>query len=175
MGELSIQVKVLQETAPILFTWWNAESDSAEGCLVTCGCQNWCLVQEMDVTSKKNRNPNRNKLDIKDSSNLGKERAMKLCRALEQAEILSISSGVHGESILETEACGRFQCGKSKQEDIESIPKVRTGPDLVEGSDIEMNPDKRDEIFKQSQEMDEVCTETIAGNEGLPLSGTRRV
>ncbi|PIK41792.1 hypothetical protein BSL78_21350 [Apostichopus japonicus] len=38
-----------------------------------------------------------------------------------------------------------------------------------------MNPDKRDEIFKQSQEMDEVCTETIAGNEGLPLSGTRRV
>lgn len=168
-------MKVLQETAPILFTWWNAESDSAEGCLVTCGCQNWCLVQEMDVTSKKNRNPNRNKLDIKDSSNLGKEGAMKLCRALEQAEILSISSGVHGESILETEACGRFQRGKSKQEDIESIPKVRTGPDLVEGSDIEMNPDKRDEIFKQSQEMDEVCTETIAGNEGLPLSGTRRV
>lgn len=94
MDEVDIQIKVLKENNPILFTWWNKETKTVEGCIVTCHCQDFGIYYSSYAKSVKGRK-SKDCFEVFSSDG-----TVKFAEALEKAEILTLPKETDCESIL---------------------------------------------------------------------------
>ncbi|KAJ8040118.1 hypothetical protein HOLleu_14324 [Holothuria leucospilota] len=104
-GELDIQIKVLKQGTPVFFTWLSKDSNTIEGYLVTCPCQNLGLVDGSSL-----------KMKAKVAKGCSEISPMNLAKALHVAEIVTISKGAETRSALGRENHHKRRYAKLERE-----------------------------------------------------------
>lgn len=154
MDEVDIQIKVLKENNPILFTWWNKETETVEGCIVTCHCQDFGIYYSSYAKSVKGRK-SKDCFEVFSSDG-----TVKFAEALEKAEILTLPKETDCESILGKKVRTKQICDppvsgfhersrNSKKGDEDETGDVRIALEESVDCDVDfesITPTKKDEV-----------------------------